>query len=97
TPEQSQDKLRAAVSKVSEKATAAGVHLPANFYLGFDIPTNYQTTLPKPDAAAPLGKQLDAIQFLVERAIEAKVDTLTGLSRSPLPEEGGATTTPANE
>lgn len=86
TPEQFQDNLRATVSHVAESASASGVKLPDKFYMGFDV---YQTSLPKPDAAAPLGRQLRAIEFVVRELFAAKVDSLTSLSRTPLPEEGG--------
>lgn len=87
TPEKFQDKLRAAVSQMMDKAKSADIKLPEKFYLGFE---NYQTSLPKPEAAALLGRQLQAIQRVVDLAFEAKIDEITSLSRSALPEESGA-------
>lgn len=84
TQEKFQDNLRASVSKTVEKATAAGVKLPEKFYLGFET---YQSSLPKPEAAAPLGRQLQAIEFLVNHLIDDKIGALTALVRSPLPQE----------
>ncbi len=87
TPEQFQDRLRSTVSQVVGSANASGVKLPEKFYMGFDV---YQTSLPKAAAAAPLGRQLRAIEFVVRQLFEAKVGSLVTLSRTPLPEEGGA-------
>ncbi|MEA3188145.1 MAG: hypothetical protein QOD99_1975 [Chthoniobacter sp.] len=87
TPEQFQDKLRASVSKLTEKAAAADVKLPEKFYLGFET---YQTSLPKADAAPALGQQLSAIEFLVNALIEDKVSALLSLVRTPLSQENQA-------
>ena len=92
-PNEFQAQLRQAVIAVSERARASKVQLPENFNLGFD---EYATSLPNGEAAPRLGRQLRAIEWLVNTIIEAHVDSLNGLVRSPLPEEKAtATPTPA--
>ncbi len=85
TPAQFQDKLRLAVTDVQ---TLAGTHtkLGDKFFLGFD---KYETSTPDPAAAALLGRQLKAIQWLVTRFIDAKAVEIRDLQREPLPEESG--------
>jgi hypothetical protein len=84
SPEQFQDRLKAAVSDTRAKATEAGVKLPDKFYLGFEP---YETAPPEKDAAAPLGRQLKAIQWVIQQIIASRVSELRALSRTPLPEE----------
>ena len=83
-PNEFQAQLRQAVLAVSERARAGKVQLPENFNLGFD---EYATSLPNSLAAPRLGRQLRAIEWLLETIIEAHVDSLNGLTRSALPEE----------
>jgi len=89
-PNEFQAQLRQAVIAVSERARASKVQLPENFNLGFD---EYATSLPNGEAAPRLGRQLRAIEWLVNTILAAHVDSLNSLVRSPLPEEK-ATATP---
>ncbi|MDQ3200396.1 MAG: Amuc_1100 family pilus-like protein [Verrucomicrobiota bacterium] len=93
-PNEFQSLLRQATTAVMERARAAKVQLPENFNLGFD---EYATSLPNSLAAPRLGRQLRAIVWVVNTIIDAHVDSLTSLTRSPLPEERATapTTTPA--
>lgn len=91
-PNEFQAQLRQAVLAVSERAQASKVQLPENFNLGFD---EYATSLPNSLAAPRLGRQLKAIEWVVNTLVEAHVDAVTSLTRSALPEEkAGATPTP---
>src|SRR5215210_7330256 len=67
TPEQFQDRLRASVSAATDKAKANGAKLPDRFYMGFDT---YQATLPRPEAAPLLGRELQAIEFVVNALLD---------------------------
>jgi hypothetical protein len=90
TPERFQDKLKAAVTEVRDKATQAGVKLPEKgFFLGFE---RYETTPPTAEAATPLGRQLDAIKWIVDQYISNSVQEISLIARPELPEEkaGGA-------
>lgn len=90
-PTQFQDRLRAAVSAIQQKATQAGVQLPEKFYAG-DEP--YQTALPKDSVAATyLGRQLKAIEFVLNDLIDCGPVAIVNVKRIPLPEEGVATKT----
>ena len=84
TPEQFQDKLSATVAALTKKAEEAGVILPAGQYLGF---AEYQSSTPKPSAAAALGRQLKAIELVVSTLIDKRVVSIDRISRTPLPEE----------
>ena len=83
-PNEFQAQLRLASTAVSERATANKIQLPANFYLGFD---EYATSLPNSEAAPRLGQQLRAIEWIANTIIEAHVDALNSLARTPLPQE----------
>jgi hypothetical protein len=90
TPERFQDILKASVSAVRANAAEAGVALPAKFFLGFDT---YEGRPPASEAAAPLGRQLKAIEWVVNQLIASKITELMDLKRPELPEEkakGGA-------
>ena len=89
-PNEFQAQLRLAVNDVAEHAASAKVQLPANFHLGFD---QYATSLPNSEAAPRLGRQLRAIEWVVNTIIDAHADSLGGLSRAPLPEEKSAVST----
>ena len=85
TPQQFQDRLKSAVTAILDKAGAAHMELPKEkFYLGFDP---YESRPPEPEAVGPLTKQLKAIQWVMEKIIEAKITKLVSLTRIPLPEE----------
>lgn len=86
-PQQFQDDLRAAVNQVTEKATAAGVALPKDFYLGFP---QYVNTPPDDRATAVLARQLTVLTELVNNLIDVRVESIDSLTRKPLPEEGPA-------
>ncbi|MGH9810046.1 MAG: hypothetical protein ACRD9W_22815, partial [Terriglobia bacterium] len=86
-PNEFQAQLRLASIALGERAAPNKIPLPANFYLGFD---EYATSLPNREAAPPLGRQLRAIEWILSTMIEAHVDTLNSLTRSPLPEEKAA-------
>ena len=83
-PQQFQDDLRTTVNQTAEKATAAGVTLPKDFYLGFG---QYANSLPSERAAPALDRQLAIINQVVLRLIDFKVQSLDNLDRRLLPEE----------
>jgi hypothetical protein len=83
-PQQFQDDLRAAVTEVTEKATAAGVKLPEDFFLGFN---QYVNSPPEDRAAPALARQLAVIKGVVLNLIEVRVQSIDALTRRPLPEE----------
>ena len=86
TPEQFQDKLRTAVNEVAEKAKDNKITIPDKFALGFD---RYLTETPNRDAAAPLGRQLTALEFIINELLDSRIDSITLINRTPLPEESG--------
>jgi hypothetical protein len=89
TPQQFQDRLKDQVTKTVQKAADAHMELPKDkFYLGFDP---YESRPPEPEAVGPLTRQLKAIQWVMDRLIEAKVAQLTSFTRVPLPEEKSLT------
>jgi uncharacterized membrane protein YgcG len=87
SPSAFQDRLRETVSVVIADAGKAGVKLPDHFYMDFD---KYQTSPPTPEAASALGRQLAALKAAVEIAINEHVDSISKLTRTPVPQEGGA-------
>ncbi len=86
-PGEFQARLRQAVNSMQESARSKNVRLPDHFYLGFD---EYATSLPNALAAPLLGQELEAIAMVAEIAVNAQVDALTNLTRTPLPEENPA-------
>jgi hypothetical protein len=88
-PNEFQAQLRQATNALTEKAAAARVVLPENFHLGFD---EYATSLPNSAAAPLLGRELKAIEILANGIVDAHVDALTKLTRTPLAEENPAPT-----
>src|ERR1043166_420311 len=90
TPEAFQDTLRKSVIALADKAKKANVKLPDRFFMGFE---DYQASLPKPEAAAKLGRQLQAVEYALNILVDNKVDAINALRRTPLPEEGLATGT----
>lgn len=90
-PNEFQAQLRLAVNDVADHAATAKVQLPGNFYLGFD---EYATSLPNSEAAPRLGRQLRAIEWVVNTVIDAHVDAIAKLTRMPLPEETRPAATP---
>jgi len=89
-PNEFQARLRVSMTTVSEKARANKVRLPDKFYLGFD---EFAAALPKTEAAPSLGQELAQIEWLMNTLIDARVDALTSLRRTPLPEESGTAAT----
>lgn len=83
-PNEFQAQLRQAATGVIERAGASKVQLPENFNLGFD---EYATSLPNSAAAPRLGRQLQAVEWIVNTIVDAHVDSLQSLTRSTLPEE----------
>ena len=86
SPEQFQDKLKATMTAIFEKAQG-NPKLPDKFFLGFD---SYETRPPESkETAVLLGHQLKSIEWLVGQLIESHVTEIKGIKRDPLPEEGG--------
>jgi hypothetical protein len=92
-PNEFQSLLRESMLAIGGKARENRVKLPENFALGFE---EYTAALPNTVAAPLLGQQLSQVKLLLNMLIEARVDGVTALIRTPLPEEHGATpaTTP---
>jgi hypothetical protein len=97
TPEKFQDNLREAVRRVAARAASRNVNLgdsnkpeSGSFYMGF---ANYQGVPPKVEAAAPLGRMLEAMEIAINALIDSGITTLKEIKRESLPEEGGATGT----
>lgn len=87
TPERFQDILKASVTAVRAKAAETNSKLPEKgFFLGFE---KYESTPPKPEAAAPLGRQLKAIEWVVNQYLSNSVQEIRSLDRTELPEERG--------
>lgn len=92
TPEKFQDNLRESVKRVTAKAAELNVALPKeNFYMGFNA---YQGVPPKPEAAAPLARMLEAMEIAVNILLDSRITELSDIKRDPLPEEGVAASTP---
>ncbi len=87
SPQAFQDRLRSVVSEVEAAAQTAGVTLAPEFYMGFD---QYRGQLPGDNAAGALARQLGAVQAVVNALIENRVKSIDSITRTPLPEEGGA-------
>jgi len=86
TPEQFQDKLRTSVNAAADKAKENKITGLDKFAFGFD---RYLTETPSKDAAAPLGRQLEAIEFVVNELLDSHVESIGAITRPPLPEEAG--------
>lgn len=93
-PQQFQDDLRSAVNSIAEKAAAAGVTLPKDFYLGFD---QYKDSPPSPQATPALDRQLRVINQIVSNLIGFKIQSIDSLERLPLKEESNAPAAPAGK
>jgi hypothetical protein len=84
-----QDKLRETVARVASRAADGKVVLPGGkadqkFYLGFNT---YQSEPPKTAAAAPLYRQLKAIEDVMNIVIDVGNTEVRELTRELLPEE----------
>jgi hypothetical protein len=90
-PNEFQTKVRQAISATREKARANKVKLPENFFLGAD---EFAKSLPSAEAAPLLGRELKAIQMLINILIDARVDSISAFHREPIAEERTASPTP---
>jgi len=86
-PEEFQDILKTKVDAIIQRAAQTGVKIPDKFYLGFDV---YQATPPKGDAAAPLVRELKAIDLVVNTLLNDKVDAVLDVKRPSISEEATA-------
>lgn len=91
TPEKFQDNLRDAVRRVTARAAERGTELKEGFYMGFDA---YQAVPPRAEAAAPLGRMLEAMELAINTLLDSRISKLEDLKRDNLPEEGVASATP---
>jgi len=91
-PNEFQSRLRLVTIATLDRARVNNVRLPDKFELGFD---EFATTMPPTAVASLLGQELSQVQKLMNILIDAKVDSVTSLHRARLPEEGGASPTPA--
>ena len=89
-PNEFQSRLRQAMIASAEKARTNKVKLPDNFHLGFD---EFTAALPNNEVAPLLGQELAQVELLVNILIDARVDSLSALRRTSLPEERGKTAT----
>lgn len=89
SPEEFQDKLKATKTAVSARAAEGSTKLPEKFFLGFDA---YETRPPAAEAAAPLGRQLKAIEWVLNQAFANHIVEIDGkepMKRQALAEESG--------
>jgi hypothetical protein len=86
-PNEFQSRLRQVTLATMEKARVNKVQLPRTFYMGFE---EFASSLPAAAAAPLLGQQLSQIALLMNILIDARVDSVTALKRTKLPEETGA-------
>ena len=87
-PNEFQARLRQVTLAAAEKARTNKVKLPPGFHMGFD---EYTAALPNNTAAPLLGQELSQIDLLIGYLIDARVDSLISLRRTPLPEERSTT------
>ena len=87
------DGAKKAVTEVRDRAKAASVELPKEkFYLGF---SRYETAPPDKNASSLLGRDLKAIQWVVDQLVATPILALKDIKRTEIPEEkGGAPVTP---
>src|SRR5262249_55939204 len=91
-PNEFQSRLRQATLAALDRARTNNVKLPDKFQLGFD---EFARTMPDTAVAPLLGQELSQVQMLISVVLDAKVDSITSFHRRPLPEERGASPTPA--
>ena len=91
-PNEFQSRLRQATLAAEERARKNNVKLPDKFQLGFD---EFARMMPSTAMAALLGQELSQVQMFINVLLDAKVDSITSFRRRPLPEERGASPTPA--
>lgn len=87
TPVEFQDKLKATLDRIREAAAKQNVALAKEkpFNLGFD---KYLTEPPKEEAAAPLGRMLEAMEKATLELIKTSPAEIRNVNRIPLAEEG---------
>ena len=90
-PNEFQSRLRQAVVATFDRARTNNVKLPDKFQLGFD---EFARAMPDTAVTPLLGQELSQIQMLINILLDAKVDSVTSLRRSPLTEEHRASPTP---
>ncbi len=91
-PNEFQSRLRQATLAAEERARKNNVKLPDKFELGFD---EFARVMPTTAVSALLGQELSQVQMFINILLDAKVDSITAFRRRPLPEERGASPTPA--
>ena len=91
-PNEFQSRLRQATIATLGRARVNNVKLPDKFQLGFD---EFATIMPNTAVTPLLGQELSQIQMLINILLDAKVDSVTSLRRTRLPEERGAAPTPS--
>jgi hypothetical protein len=89
TPSAFQDDLRDTLSSIKARAEKKGVKLSGkadnnDFTMDF---AQYETQPPPAAAAGPLGRQLKALEIVMDILIDEQVDVITGIARSRLPQE----------
>src|SRR5437773_6263916 len=89
-PNEFQSRLRQAVVATLDRARKNNVKLPESFQLGFD---EFARIMPNTAVTPLLGQELSQIQMLINIVLDAKVDSVTSLHCTPLPEEGGPSST----
>lgn len=88
TPEKFQDNLRESIRRVRALAAQKGPEVIKGdkFSLGFEA---YESQPPKPEAAAPLGRMLKAIELVMTELLNTSPSEIVkDVKRTPLPEEG---------
>src|SRR5438067_2320415 len=91
-PNEFQSRLRQAVVATLDRARVNNVKLPDKFQLGFD---EFTRAMPGTAVAPMLGQELSQIQMLINILLDAKIDSVTALRRSPLTEEHAPSPTPS--
>jgi len=92
-PNEFQSRLRLVTIATLDRARTNNVKLPDKFELGFD---EFTTTMPAGGKVALLlGQELTQIQKLMNILLDAKVDSVTSLHRTPLPAERRASPIPS--
>jgi hypothetical protein len=86
TKEKFQDTLKGTVAKIAAKAAEAKVTFPEGFYMDC---AKYQATPPDEAAAPALGRQLRAMDLVVQILLAAGKIEVKDLKRDLLPEERG--------
>lgn len=96
SPAEFQEALRKTVNNVKTKADGSGVRLGKDrekdkFYLGFQ---RYEGSTPDQGVSAVLGRDLKAIEWVVDQLIETPVIAINDIKRPELPQESRKAATP---